>query len=230
MPTASGCNLENINQTGGENMSRELVTIKGGKDGFRLLVDSSASMKEIEAEIKKKLDSNPGFFPEGTKFELEVADLDRSVKKGIDQLLSQHGFGVDNSPKQARRPISSQPASSNQNMQPEPVVQEMMVLNRTIRGGEEITSQSSILICGNVNPGAQIIAGGSIDIRGTCRGMVHAGAWGDTNAVIIADRLMPTQVRIANMIARSPDTMEKSDFAERACIKDGQIIIEPIER
>ena len=118
---------------------------------------------------------------------------------------------------------------------PEPAVkgqsvQEMTVVNRTVRGGEEITSKSSVLICGNVNPGAQIIAGGSIDIRGTCRGIVHAGAYGDTSAFVIADHLMPMQVRIAGMIARAPDHVEKSAQAERASIKNGQIIIEPIER
>ena len=109
-------------------------------------------------------------------------------------------------------------------------VQEMTVVNRTVRGGEEISSKSSILICGNVNPGAQIIAGGSIDIRGTCRGIVHAGAYGDTSAFVIADHLMPVQIRIAGLIARSPDHVEKSARAERASIKNGQIIIEPIER
>ena len=109
-------------------------------------------------------------------------------------------------------------------------VEEMLVINRTVRGGEEISSKSSVLICGNVNPGAQIIAGGSIDIRGTCRGVVHAGAFGDTEAFVIADNLMPVQIRIADLIARSPDNMEKRDKAERAFIKDGQIVIESIER
>jgi septum site-determining protein MinC len=60
--------------------------------------------------------------------------------------------------------------------------------------------------------------------------MVHAGAYGDSKAVIIADHLMPMQIRIANLIARSPDEMEKTEKAERASIKDGQIVIEPIER
>ena len=108
--------------------------------------------------------------------------------------------------------------------------QEMVVVNRTIRGGQEIKTKSSVMICGNVNPGAQIIAGGSIDIRGTCRGMVHAGAYGDNTAFIIADHLMPTQIRISNLIARSPDKMEMTERAERAFIKNGQIVIEPIER
>ncbi len=61
--------------------------------------------------------------------------------------------------------------------------------------------------------------------------MVHAGAYGDMNAFIIADRLMPTQIRIANLIARAPDNFEEeAGKAERASIKDGSIVIESIER
>ena len=41
---------------------------------------------------------------------------------------------------------------------------------------------------------------------------------------------MPTQIRISNLIARSPDEMEKTERAERASIKEGRIVIEPIER
>ena len=92
------------------------------------------------------------------------------------------------------------------------------------------TCRSSVLICGNVNPGAEIIAGGSIDIRGTCRGIVHAGAYGDRNSFIIADCLMPVQIRIADLIAQAPDSIEKPAYAEKASVKNNQIIIEPIER
>lgn len=128
---------------------------------------------------------------------------------------------------------AAQPAQPSQSA-PGPVVQEMVVVDRTLRGGQEIRTQSSVLVCGNVNPGAQIIAGGSIDIRGTCRGMVHAGAYGDASAFVVADHLIPTQIRIADLIARSPDTPsgrpEPGDGAERASIKNGQIVIEPIKR
>ena len=111
---------------------------------------------------------------------------------------------------------------------------QMVVVNRTLRGGQEVRTKSSVLVCGNVNPGAQIIAGGSIDIRGTCRGMVHAGAYGNQEAFVIADCLVPTQIRIADLIARAPDktpaASERPTRPERASIKDGQIVIEPIER
>ena len=99
-----------------------------------------------------------------------------------------------------------------------------------LRGSQAIETEGSVIVFGNVNPGAQITAGGSIDVRGTCRGVIHAGAAGDSTAFIIADRLMPTQIRIANYVARSPDEPEDSGKAERAYVKDGQIVIEPIER
>ena len=86
------------------------------------------------------------------------------------------------------------------------------------------------MICGNVNAGAQIIAGGSIDIRGACKGLVHAGAYGDTSAFVVADQLMPTQIRIADRIAQPPENMKKPKAAERASIKNGKIVIEPMER
>ena len=106
----------------------------------------------------------------------------------------------------------------------------MLVVNRTVRSGQEIKSPGSVMICGNVNAGAQIIAGGSIDIRGACKGVVHAGAYGDTTAFVVADQLMPMQIRIADRIAQPPENMTKPTVAERASIKDGKIVIEPIER
>ena len=106
----------------------------------------------------------------------------------------------------------------------------MTVINRTVRNGEEITSQGSVMICGNVNPGAKIVAAGSIDVRGNCRGIVHAGAMGDYQAFVVADRLMPMQIRIANMVARCPDNVEETSGAEKAYVKDGKIIVEAVTR
>ena len=60
--------------------------------------------------------------------------------------------------------------------------------------------------------------------------MVHAGAYGDRDAIIIADHLMPVQIRIADVIAQSPEQYEKPELAERASVQDGRIVIEPIER
>ena len=77
---------------------------------------------------------------------------------------------------------------------------------------------------------ATVIAGGNIHIHGTCRGIVHAGAFGNTNAYVIADHMMAMQIRIAELSARAPDYVEKPDHIERAVIKNGQIVIEPVNR
>ena len=218
-------------------MSEGVVKFKGSRSGLQLVLDEAADFSAIEDEIKDKLESGSNFFCKGTMLQVVSESLSEDEKRRLSGLFHAHGVvmravtaaELDSLPAEPEVPDTEEKAV------PEPAVkgqsvQEMTVVNRTVRGGEEITSKSSVLICGNVNPGAQIIAGGSIDIRGTCRGIVHAGAYGDTSAFVIADHLMPMQVRIAGMIARAPDHVEKSAQAERASIKNGQIIIEPIER
>ena len=135
-------------------------------------------------------------------------------------------------PKTAPMPVTNwqQPQTPTVEPKPQGNSGKMTVINKTIRGGQEVRTESSVMICGNVNPGAQVIAGGSVDIRGTCRGMVHAGFYGDETAFVVADKLMPTQIRIANVIARSPDNIKEAGMAERASIKNGYIVFEPIIR
>ena len=218
-------------------MNEGVVKFKGSRSGLQLVLEEAADFSAIEDEIKDKLESGSNFFCKGTMIQVVSESLSEDEKRRLSGLFHAHGVvmravtaaELDSLPAEPEVPDTEEKAV------PEPAVkgqsvQEMTVVNRTVRGGEEITSKSSVLICGNVNPGAQIIAGGSIDIRGTCRGLVHAGAYGDTSAFVIADHLMPMQVRIAGMIARAPDHVEKSAQAERASIKNGQIIIEPIER
>ncbi|MCQ2560142.1 MAG: septum site-determining protein MinC, partial [Clostridia bacterium] len=76
--------------------------------------------------------------------------------------------------------------------------------------------------------GAELIAGGNVLVLGQLRGMVQAGACGNENAVIMAFRLKPMQLRIAGHITRAPDDDEADqDFPEIASIQNGVITIEP---
>lgn len=219
-------------------MSEEMVKIKGGKSGLSLTFAPQASFEDILQHLQGKLESGSGFFLRGTMVFLPRDVLSDRERETLQKLFHEHGLICRVQPlegeKSVEQPKSAAPAApQEQPAQPapqDPSTQEMLVVNKTVRGGQEIRTQSSVLVCGNVNPGAQIIAGGSIDVRGTCRGMVHAGAFGDMSAIVVADHLMPTQIRIASLIARSPDHMDMTDKAERASIKDGQIVIEPIER
>ena len=83
-----------------------------------------------------------------------------------------------------------------------------------------------VIVMGDVNPGAEIVAGADILILGTCRGLLHAGAPDNIYASITATRLMAPQIRIAELIARSPDSREEPNGTEQARIIDGHIVIE----
>lgn len=220
-------------------MSEDIVKIKGSKSGLQLSFAEDASYEVIRNDIQAKLASGSGFFLRGTLVQIPRDVFTDNEREELQKLFHEHGLICRVlSPEterthsaQVRKDVQQEAATAAVRAQTaQQKAQEMVVINRTLRGGQEIRTKSSVMVCGNVNPGAQIIAGGSIDIRGTCRGLVHAGAWGDNTAFIIADHLVPTQIRISNLIARSPDKMEMADRAERASVKNGQIVIEPIER
>ena len=209
-------------------MSEDIVKLKGSKFGLQLIWDAEADFSAVEQDIRGKLESGSKFFCRGTVIHVPSQQIAEPEKNKLIKLFRQYGVILRSElPKEERvqkKPVAKTSSSGKETLQ------EMLVVERTVRGGQEIVTPGAVLVCGNVNPGAQIIAGGSIDIRGTCRGIVHAGAYGNTKAFVIADHLMPVQIRIADLIAQAPEKMEKSDFAERASIKNGQIIIEPIER
>lgn len=227
-------------------MGDEVFKLKGNQTGLQLVFAPGIAFETLRNEIQKRLESGSQFFKRGTVIQLVPDQLSKENEESLRKLFHQYGvlFRVEpiEEVSKARRPIPKQkapetnipaaPAAAKESpAEPKPPEEHrMMVINRTVRSGQEIQTQGSVLICGNVNPGAEIIAGGSIDIRGTCRGIVHAGAYGDRNSFIIADCLMPVQIRIADLIAQAPDSIEKPAYAEKASVKNNQIIIEPIER
>jgi septum site-determining protein MinC len=81
---------------------------------------------------------------------------------------------------------------------------EPLFLKTTVRSGVDIRHPGSVILVGDVNPGGEIIADGDILIWGCLRGIAHAGANGDRDACIMALRMEPTQLRIADLVARVP--------------------------
>ena len=97
----------------------------------------------------------------------------------------------------------------------------------TLRSGDLLETDSSVLILGDVNPGARVVAGGHVLVWGTLRGVAHAGSGGDQAARIVALQLRPLQLRIAAAVARGPADGPVAGFAEQAELIDGAIAINP---
>jgi septum site-determining protein MinC len=103
----------------------------------------------------------------------------------------------------------------------------------TVRSGQSLEYSGNIVILGDVNPGAYVIASGDIVVMGRMNGVVHAGAEGEERAVVIGASFSPSQLRIAHYIGRAPDDTSHGKGGhraqtEKASIKDGNIVIEPI--
>ncbi len=107
----------------------------------------------------------------------------------------------------------------------------VLYLRQNLRSGQTVSHKGHLVIIGDVNPGAEIMAEGDITVWGVLRGIAHAGIGGNLDAEIRALKLQPIQIRIGHAIARSPDR-PRVKFAsgakfspETARIVDGKIKI-----
>lgn len=105
----------------------------------------------------------------------------------------------------------------------------LLILQKHLRSGQRVEHNGDILILGDVNPDAEIVAGGNIIVMGKLRGIAWAGAMGDESAVIIALGMEPQQLRIAEVLANLREE-EKGTFnsPQIAKIKEGNIILESV--
>ena len=104
----------------------------------------------------------------------------------------------------------------------------------TLRSGQMLESDSSLIILGDVNPGAKVIAKGNVIILGALKGNVYAGAGGNEDSFVVALFMAPIQIRIGDTIARSNDSARKNKMLNKdamiAFVEDGNIYIEKLDK
>jgi septum site-determining protein MinC len=219
-----------------------VITIKGIRQGLLVALrapDWPAALGALEA----RLDANPAFF-QGGRVALDVGarELQRPEIERARSLLAQHAVDLwalvstNEATEAAARSLGlvvsvdvpqPQRASATRDAGAHAPV-EGLVVRRTLRSGQSLRHPGHIVVIGDVNPGAEIVAGGNIVVWGRVRGLVHAGALGDEDAVICALDLTPTQLRLAGQIARAPDDAgREARVPEMVMIRDGKIIAIP---
>ncbi|KZL48924.1 septum site-determining protein MinC [Nodularia spumigena CENA596] len=100
-----------------------------------------------------------------------------------------------------------------------------LYLEMTVRSGTEIRHPGTVIILGDINPGGIVVAEGDIVIWGRLRGIAHAGAGGNRECLIMSLQMEPTQLRIADAVARSPEKSPMQVFPEVAHITPAGIRI-----
>lgn len=217
------------------------MEIKGIKEGILVTIDEQ-DWSKFRHDLIKHIQSNLEFF-KGAHLFLDVGNLvvrAREMRR-LRDLLSELGVNLSGVltlsmetqetirllglTTDVRNPI----VKTGAQLRPLDTVlsgDSAILIHRTMRSGFKVAYQGHVVVLGDVNPGAEIVASGSVVIWGRLRGTVHAGAEGDTKAVICALELAPSLLRIATKIATTPKDSQKPQ-PEVASIKDDQIIAEP---
>lgn len=155
------------------------------------------------------------------KYQMELVTVagDAAAQKTLNRLR-----GEAESPPEHVEPAAPEPPND---VPQEAAAPEPLVIKRTLRSGQTIKHAGDVVVLGDVNPGAEIIAEGDVVVWGKLRGLVHAGASGNVNATVGALTLVPTQLRIGTLIARAPEEQRHRNApAEIARVKNGRIVVE----
>ena len=196
------------------NETNSLIQIKGLRDGLLVSLDD-APWDEQRSALLLQVDTQPAFF-QGARLALDVASQVLHVNELVElrDQLSERGIAlwavISESPTTektaqllglATRISKPRPEETRQFSMGDLGEDSALFLNRTLRSGTRIEFAGHVVVLGDVNPGAEIVAEGSVIIWGNLRGMVHAGSKGNRKALICALDLSPTQLRIADEVS-----------------------------
>jgi septum site-determining protein MinC len=207
---------------------RQNVTIKGTKEGLVLHLDDSCSYEELKRELDHKLSANSRTQDERhlTSVKVEIGNryLTESQREELKELIRQKkNFVVDDIESNViTKEEAEQLMAKN----------DPMTVSRIIRSGQVLEVPGDLLLIGDVNPGGTVIAGGNIFIMGTLKGVAHAGFFGNSQAVIAASSMKPSQLRISDCLNRAPDSTQGNEKREMECayIDDNrQIIVDRLQ-
>jgi septum site-determining protein MinC len=225
------------------------IAIKGTRNGLLLTLEPETPFSELLTALSHRLSEAPGFF-RGASLALDTRrrNLRISERTQLEELLANYQMSVTSLEqtliaKQIEREVISSEVESEPSITTEILGEQTqaeaqayrldprdsddtLFLRRTVRSGQAIHHASSIVILGDVNPGAEIIASGDIIVWGVLRGMVHAGYPNNENAIVCSLLLAPVQLRIAHLLSRPPDGFQVQARPEFATIKNGQIVVE----
>lgn len=183
-------------------MGKEIINIKGTRKGLVILVDSDKDFEELKTNLKEKIAASKGFF-KGAKFTFELDNnlVSMDKEKELEAICREHGL----IPSEEKISLSSASKAVEVKESTETSSEKTLLLTAGLRSGQKVNFNGNVTVLGDVNPGSEIIATGDIIVMGTLRGIAHAGATGNTKAVIVAYRLEAQQLRISDKIGRSPD-------------------------
>ena len=209
------------------------VMIKGTKNGITLVLDENEEYEALKEKVAKKFAESSKFLGNAkTAIAFEGRNLTEEQKEELIKCITDNTSldivcMIDNS-EEANEKFERAVVKRLEDI----AAGDSKIYKGNLRSGQSIESDNGLVVLGDVNPGASLISKGSIIVLGTLRGTAWAGTGGNQHSFVICSDMMPVQLRIADIIARSPDHQDKSGSKEMriAYLENGQICISPLSK
>ena len=204
-------------------MRSTIISINLRKDEIVIKLNESATQEQIVEGLKKKLtelkklykdEKNPIRVTGKILKNKEIDEIQELIKSKIDveiEFDSPKGLGLSNIKKTFEKEIATSETKFHRG---------------SLRSGQRLETEGSLVILGDVNSGAEVIASDNIVVLGALRGLAHAGAKGNKQAIIAAGLFDAVQVRIANVVKeinRDEEPLHKQAYIS---IVEGKVIID----
>ncbi len=212
-------------------MATNLLAIKGSRDGLRLVLDAAAPWDAVVQGLEAQLERGSAFF-HGARITVELGerDIDDDELGQMLAVLRRHRIEAAG--------LASRSRSSRDTARSAGVAVRAMprvptgdrddrsdawLVRRTIRSGQVVRHHGNLTIVGDINAGSEVVASGSIIVWGRVRGVVHAGALGDSSCFIGALSLNPPRLGIGDVLSVARGDRSRS-HPEVAQVVDGAIV------
>lgn len=188
---------------------KQIITIKGNQEGLIFYIDDTSSFQDAIDELEKTIANTPS-----RETDNEVSIIinlgNRYVTDEQEQLLmeiieSDKRFSIERFDSNVISKLAAEEMFEQV---------EIKSFSRIIRSGQVLEVKGDLLLLGDVNPGGEVRASGSIYVVGKLQGIAHAGIKGNKEAVIIASYMEPSQLRISNLISRPSDNEKVGTYME----------------
>ena len=226
---------------------KQAVIVKGninrGAKGITVILDKNMPFRELQKCVAEKFRELSAFLEQSR---MAVAFEGRGLTPAQEQSLldiitENSGIEIlylmeDDPDKEILYAQKLEAAIQMQQQKPA----ENMFYKGTLRSGQVVESESSVVIIGDVNPGGKVVSGGNIIILGALKGVACAGITGNRQAFVVALEMKPTQIRIDNIVAKCGDVpagrhrLKKKKAVDEtpkiAVLREENIFIENLDR
>lgn len=223
------------------------VTIKGNGAGIEIVLSEKATYPVLREELLAKLKKHAAFFRDtDARVIIRGKELSPAQRKELKRVFAMD-FGIldllygDEADLLREVELTIESARHAQPAQPSDDEEELdlvsngyfdaesIFVRQTVRSGQRIECEGDIVIIGDVNAGAEVMAGGSIAVFGKLRGLAHAGCGGRRDVCVAAIRMCPKQLRLSGRVVsfdRERPDMQRAEVAELD--DEGRVIIRPV--